>query len=70
MPLSVMVGQKWSVWSPGRRQWLLATVIGQEHGRATLEYHTGYGIAGSHNEQKADEATMLAESNLFRFIAA
>jgi len=68
MPPSVMIGQKWSVWSPSRRQWLLATVIGQEHGQATLKYDSGYGIAGTYNEQKVDEASMLAEPNLFRII--
>jgi len=68
VPTSVMIGQKWSVWSPSRRQWLLATVVEQEHGQATLKYHSGYGIAGDYNEQKADVATMLAAPNLFRFV--
>ena len=68
MPPSVTIDQKWSVWSPSRRQWLLATVVGQEHGQATLRYNSGYGIAGSCNEQKVDEARMLAEPNLFRFV--
>ena len=68
MPPSVTIDQKWSVWSPGRRQWLLATVVGLEDGQATLRYDPGYGIAGSYNEQKADEASMLAEPNLFRIV--
>ena len=68
MPTNVAIGQKWSVWLPSRRQWLLTTVISREGGQATLKYDHRYGIAATYDEQKADEATMLAASNLFRFI--
>jgi len=68
MATSVTIGQKWSVWSPNRRQWLLATVIGQEGGRATLKFDTRYGISASDDRQEADECAMLEESNLFRFV--
>jgi hypothetical protein len=68
MPTSIAIGQKWSVWLPGRQQWLLTTVIGREGGQATLKYDSRYGISASDDEQRADEATMLAASSLFRFI--
>ncbi len=64
----VTIGQKWSVWSPSRRQWLLATVIERDDGQATLRFAAGYGIAATYDKQKADECTMLAESNLYRFV--
>ena len=69
MPTTVTIGQKWSVWSPGRQQWLLATVVERENNQITLKYHAGYGIGESDNQQKVDEATMLTGSNLFRFVA-
>jgi hypothetical protein len=68
MPTDVKIGQSWSVWVPDRRQWLLATVIRRENGRATLAYDRGYGIVKGFNEQMADETTMLGTSNLFRFV--
>jgi hypothetical protein len=70
MPTNVMVGQKWSAWVPGRQQWLLTTVIRQGEGQATLKYDIRYGISAGDDEQKADEATMLTTSNLFRFVAS
>jgi hypothetical protein len=68
VPTTVTIGQKWSVWSPSRRQWLLATVIGQEDGRATLEFDARYEISATYDKHTADGADMLAESSLFRFI--
>lgn len=68
MPLHVRVGQHWSAWVPGRRQWLLAKVVSQADGQATLRFDTGYGMAGSQNEQRADELAMLNTPNLFRFV--
>jgi hypothetical protein len=68
MATSVAIGQKWSVWLPSRRQWLLATVIRREPGHAILKYDTRYGIAAGYDEEKADEDTMLTASNLFRFV--
>jgi hypothetical protein len=62
------VGQKWSAWVPGRGQWLLATVIGQHDGKAVLRYDARYGIARGHDEQRADESTMLENASLFRVI--
>jgi hypothetical protein len=70
MPANVTIGQKWSTWVPGRQQWLLATVIRLENGQATLKYDSRYGMASGNDEQRADEATMLATSNLFRFVEA
>ena len=70
MPTNVAIGQKWSVWLPGRQQRLLTTVISREGGHATLKYDSRYGISPSDDEQRADEATMLAATNLFRFIKA
>jgi hypothetical protein len=68
MPMNVTIGQKWSVWAPSRRQWLLSTVIGRENGQATLKYDIRYGMGADDEEQRADEAAMLTESNLFRFV--
>ena len=68
MPASVAIGQKWSVWLPSRRQWLLTTVIDRKDGQATLKYDGRYGLAAGYEEQKAEEATMLAASSLFRFV--
>lgn len=68
MPTTVTIGQRWSTWAPSRRQWLLSTVIRQENGEATLKYDSRYGVPASDDEQKADEATMLGSSNLFRFV--
>src|SRR5271154_1089996 len=63
MPTEVKLGQSWSVWVPGRRQWLLAKVIRRDAGRATLAYDARYGAGGGHDEQAADEVTMLATPN-------
>lgn len=68
MPTAVKIGQSWSVWVPARRQWLLAKVLRQEGGHVTLECDARYGAGRGHDEQVADEATMLAAPNLFRFI--
>jgi hypothetical protein len=68
MPTAVKLGQTWSVWVPDRRQWLLSTVIRRENGCATLGYDTRHGAGQGHNRQDADESTMLAAPNLFRFI--
>jgi hypothetical protein len=68
MPTEVKIGQSWSIWVPGRRQWLLATVTRRENGRATLAYDRRYGIVKGFDEQLADETTMLDASNLFRFV--
>jgi hypothetical protein len=68
MPTTVAIGQKWSVWTSGRQQWLLATVISRKAGQATLKYDTRYGVRVGDDEQVADEPTMLTTSNLFRFI--
>jgi hypothetical protein len=68
MPANVTIGQKWSVWVPGRQQWLLTTVIRLENGQATLKYDGRYGIAANADEQKSDAAAMLAASSLFRFV--
>lgn len=68
MPTTVTIGQRWSTWAPSRRQWLLSTVIRQEHGEATLKYDSRYGMSSSDDELKADETTMLATPSLFRFV--
>lgn len=70
MPKSVEIGQSWSVWVPGRQQWLLAAVARQSNGQATLKYDIRYGMAVSDSEYVADETTMLTTSNLFRFVKA
>ena len=66
MPADVSIGQKWSAWVPGRGQWLLSTVIHRESGQAILQFDSRYGIARGHDQQKADEVTMLENTSLFR----
>jgi hypothetical protein len=68
MPADVRIGQKCSAWVPSRGQWLLTTVIRRDGGQVVLQYDVGYGIARGHDEQRADEAAMLENSNLFRRI--
>ncbi|GAA0541305.1 hypothetical protein GCM10008941_21530 [Rhizomicrobium palustre] len=68
MPLNVVIGQKWATWVPGRRQWLLATVIGREARTIVLKFDSRYGIKAGEDEARADEATMLSTVNRFRFI--
>lgn len=70
MPTGVEIGQKWSVWLPSRRQWLLSTVVRRENGRATLKHDGRYGLDAGSDEESADEDTMLVASNLFRFVEA
>lgn len=67
-PQSVEIGQHWSVWVPGRRQWLLATVVSRADGQAALKYDSRYGIGSKSDEQCADESTMLTATNLFRLL--
>lgn len=68
MPVTITIGQKWSVWIPGRRQWLLATVTSCGLGKATLRCDSRYGLLASDAEVRADEDTMLTTANLFRFV--
>lgn len=69
MPADVVIGQKWSIWFPSRRQWLLAAVTGRSEGKATLQCDVRYGITSGDDVVHADEVSMLSASNLFRFIA-
>lgn len=69
MSAMVKVGQNWSVWVPGRQQWLLATVVHQEAGWATLKYDARYGLDIKQREHNADEASMLENVNLFRLLS-
>jgi hypothetical protein len=68
IPQSVEIGQRWSIWVPGRRQWLLATVVRRADGQAALKYDARYGIGAKADEQSADESTMLTATNLFRLL--
>jgi hypothetical protein len=68
MQASIEIGQSWSIWVPGRRQWLLGKVIRRVDGRATLKYDPGYRIGTPHDEALADESTMLTAPNLFRIV--
>jgi hypothetical protein len=68
MTTEVQLGQSWSVWVPGRQQWLLAKVTLREKGRATLVYDARYGAGVGHDHQQADEDIMLSAPNLFRFV--
>lgn len=66
---TVEIGQNWSVWDAGRRQWLLAQVVRRIDGQATLKYDARYRIVTGHDERSADESTMLTATNLFRRVA-
>ena len=70
MPSTVEIGQTWSAWIPGRRQWLLVTVIRRDSGEAILKFDPRYGAGPGYDEQRADETTMLSAPNLFRFVEA
>jgi hypothetical protein len=63
---NVEIGQNWSIWVPGRRQWLLGKVVRCADGQATLKFDPRYHIANGYDEQRADESTMLTARNLFR----
>jgi len=65
---TVEIGQSWSVWVPGRRQWLLGTVIRRADGRATIKYDPRYAISTPDDADLADESTMLTARNLFRIV--
>ena len=68
MMMDVAIGQNWATWVPGRRQWLLATVVRQKDGRATLKYDERYEISSGYDELTVDESTLLNEPNLFRIV--
>jgi hypothetical protein len=70
MPSKIEIGQTWSTWVPGRRQWLLATVVRRDNGEAVLKFDPRYGAGLGYDEQRADESTMLTAPNLFRFVEA
>ncbi len=70
MPAGITIGQKWSAWVPSRGQWLLSTVVSRENGQVVLRYDPRYGVAQGHDEHKADEATLLENTNLFRRIGS
>jgi hypothetical protein len=65
---TVEIGQNWSIWVPGRRQWLLGKVIGRVDGQATLKYDARYFLGKGYDEERADEHTMLTATNLFRLV--
>jgi hypothetical protein len=47
---------------------LLTTVVRRKDGQAILQFDGRYGIARGYDEQKADEITMMENTNLFRLI--
>jgi hypothetical protein len=67
-PAEVKIGQRWSAWVPSRGQWLLTTVVGRSDGHVVLEFDRGYGIVRGHDQQRADETTMLENTSLFRLL--
>jgi hypothetical protein len=68
MPTEVATGQYWSAWVPARQQWLLTTVIRHEGGQATLKFDARYGLGRGEDERSVDDATMLSNKQLFRFV--
>jgi hypothetical protein len=68
MRATVELGQNWSIWVPGRRQWLLGKVIGRADGQVTLKYDARYFLGKGYDEERVDEHTMLTATNLFRLV--
>ena len=69
LPDEIKIGQQWSTWVPSRGQWLLTTVVCRKDGQAILKFDGRYGIARGYNERRADETTMMENTNLFRVIS-
>ena len=70
MSADVKIGQKWSTWVPSRGQWLLTTVVRWDSGQVVLQFDAGYGLKHGHDEQRADQATMLENTSLFRLVGS
>jgi hypothetical protein len=66
----IEMGQRWAIWVAGRQQWLLASVVKQKNGRATLKFDARYDLGSADGERQIDEQDLLGMSNLFRHIAA
>ena len=66
MQAIVELGENWSIWVPGRQQWLLGKVVRRVDGQVTLKFDARYFIGSPHDEQSADESTMLTTTRLFR----
>lgn len=69
LPDEIEIGQQWSAWVPSRGQWLLTTVVRRKDGQAILQFDGRYGIARGYDKQKADEITMMENTNLFRLVS-
>ena len=67
MPSEIEIGQTWSIWVPGRRQWLLATVVRRDHGEAVLKFDPRYGAGQGYAEQRAAETPLRHAPNPLPF---
>ncbi len=68
MLTELLIGQSWAAWIPGRRQWLLTTLVRFDKGRAILKFDSRYGVQVGQDEYAADEESLLNMGNLFRHV--
>jgi hypothetical protein len=62
----VVFDQHWTLFNAARRQWLLATVVGLENGKAILRYDPGYGMKPPDNVSTIDVTSLLTTPMRFR----
>ena len=61
----VAIDQQWALFNAGRRQWLLARVVGLENDRATLKYDPRYEIQSPDNVCTVDVTSLnLGNTNV------
>ena len=66
MESEVVINQQWALFNSGRRQWLLATVVGLDSEHATLKYDARYEIQPPDNICTVDVASLLTTPMKFR----
>jgi hypothetical protein len=66
MAAQVVINQHWALFDAGRRQWLLATVVGLENDNAILKYDSGYGMQPPDNISTIDVTSLLTTPMRFR----
>ena len=65
MPTELFVGQRWAAWIPGRRQWLLTTLVRFDKGRAILKFDSGYGVQTGQDEYAAERSQHAEHAQSF-----
>jgi hypothetical protein len=61
-----LIDQQWALFNAGRRQWLLARVVGLENDQATLKYDPRYEIQAPDNVCTIDVTSLLTTPMQFR----